>query len=199
MLGFPSGSVGKESACNVEDLSLIPGSERSPGEENGNPLQYSCLENPMDGGAGGLQAIGSQRVRQDWVTSLSLSFWCWERLRAGEENTEGEIVGWHHWLDGCEFEQTLGDSEGQGILKCCSSWGLKESDMTEQLNNNNKPSRQKENNPEGESEIIRSLSLVSKGNTMPQGQQDRWCLPGALRVGLPGSWGLNSYFVESKR
>ena len=65
MLGFPCGSVGKESACNVEDLSLIPGSERPPGEENGNPLQYSCLENPMDGGAGGLQAIGSQRVRQD--------------------------------------------------------------------------------------------------------------------------------------
>ena len=40
-----------ESACNVEELSLIPGSERSPGEENSNPLQYSCLENPMSGGA----------------------------------------------------------------------------------------------------------------------------------------------------
>ena len=83
-----------------------------------------------------------------------------------KRTTEDEIVGWHHWLDGREFEQTLGDSEGQGILKCCSSWGLKESGMTEQLNNNNRPSRQKENNPEGESEIIRSLSLVSKGNTI---------------------------------
>ena len=40
-----------ESACNVEDLSLILGSKRSPGEENGNALQYSCLENPMNGGA----------------------------------------------------------------------------------------------------------------------------------------------------
>ena len=39
------------SACNAGDLGLIPGSGRSPGEENGNPLQYSCLENPMDGGA----------------------------------------------------------------------------------------------------------------------------------------------------
>ena len=39
------------SACNVGDLGLIPGSGRSPGEGNGNPLQYSCLENPMDGGA----------------------------------------------------------------------------------------------------------------------------------------------------
>ena len=50
-MGFPGGSDGKESACNVEDLSSIPGLGRSPGEENGNPLQYSCLENHMDGGA----------------------------------------------------------------------------------------------------------------------------------------------------
>ena len=40
-----------ESACNAEDLGLIPGLGRSPGEGNGNPLQYSCLENPMEGGA----------------------------------------------------------------------------------------------------------------------------------------------------
>ena len=45
-LGFPSGSAAKESACNVGDLGSIPGSGRSPGEENGYPLQYSCLENP---------------------------------------------------------------------------------------------------------------------------------------------------------
>ena len=49
--GFPGGSGGKESACNVGDLGLIPGSDRSPGEGTDNPLQYSCLENPMDGGA----------------------------------------------------------------------------------------------------------------------------------------------------
>ena len=48
---FPCGSDGKESACNAGDPVLIPGSGRSPGEGNGNPLQYSCLENPMDGGA----------------------------------------------------------------------------------------------------------------------------------------------------
>ena len=48
MLGFPGGSDGKESACNAQDLGLIPGSGRSPGEGNGNPLQYSCLENPID-------------------------------------------------------------------------------------------------------------------------------------------------------
>ena len=48
--GFPGGSDGKASACNVGDLGSVPGWERSPGEENGNPLQYSCLENPMDRG-----------------------------------------------------------------------------------------------------------------------------------------------------
>ena len=46
--GFPDGSVGKESACNVGDLSLIPGVGRSPGEGKGYPLQYSGLENSMD-------------------------------------------------------------------------------------------------------------------------------------------------------
>ena len=50
-VGFPGGSEGKESACNAGDLGLIPGLGRSPGEGNGNPLQYSCLENPMDRGA----------------------------------------------------------------------------------------------------------------------------------------------------
>ena len=48
---FPGGSDSKAFAYNVGDLSLIPGSGRSPGEGNSNPLQYSCLENPMDGGA----------------------------------------------------------------------------------------------------------------------------------------------------
>ena len=46
-LGFPGGSDGKESACHGGDLGLIPGSGRPPGEGNGNPFQYSCLENPM--------------------------------------------------------------------------------------------------------------------------------------------------------
>ena len=60
--GFPGGSEVKVSAWNAGDLGLILGSGRSPGEGNGNPLQYSCLENPMEGGAGGLQSMGSQRV-----------------------------------------------------------------------------------------------------------------------------------------
>ena len=50
--------------------------------------------------------------------------------------TEDEMVGWHHRLHGHEFEQTLGDSEGQGSPSCCSPCGCKELDMTEQLNKN---------------------------------------------------------------
>ena len=48
MEGFPGGSDGKESACNAGDPGSVPGLERSPGEGHGNPLQYSCLENPTD-------------------------------------------------------------------------------------------------------------------------------------------------------
>ena len=50
-MDFPGGSDGKASAYNVGDSDSIPGLGRSPGEGNGNPIQYSCLENPMDGGA----------------------------------------------------------------------------------------------------------------------------------------------------
>ena len=72
--GSLGGSEDKVSACNAGDLGSIPGSGRSPGEGNGNPLQYSCLENPMDRGSGGLQSTGSQRVRHDWATSFHFTF-----------------------------------------------------------------------------------------------------------------------------
>ena len=57
----------------------------------------------------------------------------WRQEEKGK--TEDEMVGWNHWLNEHEFEQTLGGGEGQGSLVYCSSWGLKESDTTEQLNN----------------------------------------------------------------
>ena len=62
--GFPCGSDGKDTACSAGDPGSIPGSGRSPGEGNGNPLQYSCLENLMEK-PGGLQSTGSQRVGHD--------------------------------------------------------------------------------------------------------------------------------------
>ena len=51
------------------------------------------------------------------------------------------MVGWHHRLNGCEFEQAPGDGEGQGSLACCSPWGRRELNMTEQLNNNKEGDR----------------------------------------------------------
>ena len=88
---------------------------------------------------------------KDWCWSWSsntLATWCkelthWKRLwcRVFEDwrqeekgTTEDEMVGWHHWLNGHEFEQGLGVGHGQGTLVCCSSWGHKKLDMTECLN-----------------------------------------------------------------
>ena len=61
---FPGGSDGIESACNAGDLGSNPGSWRSPGEGNGNPLQYSCLENFMDGGA---WQVTVHKVAKNWT------------------------------------------------------------------------------------------------------------------------------------
>ena len=86
---------------------------------------------------------------KDWCwswNSSTLTTWC-EELTVGKDSDTGkdwrqeekgmieyEMVGWHHGLNGHEFEQTLGVGEGQGSLVCCSPWGCRESDMTERLN-----------------------------------------------------------------
>ena len=67
-MGFPHSSVGKESANNAGDPGSIPGSGRSPGKGNGNPLHYSCLENPMDRGAWQAIVHGVARVGHDLAT-----------------------------------------------------------------------------------------------------------------------------------
>ena len=64
-MGFPGGLVVKNLPANAGDMGSIPESGRSPGEGNGNPLQYSCLENPVHRGAGERQSMGSHRVKQD--------------------------------------------------------------------------------------------------------------------------------------
>ena len=71
MQGFPGGSDGKVSACNVADPGSTPGSGRSPGEGDGNPLQYSCLENSMDGGAWWAEVHEVTKSQNNWVTSLN--------------------------------------------------------------------------------------------------------------------------------
>ena len=71
LMGFPGGSMVKNlptNAGNAGDTSLIPGSRRSPGEGNGNPLQYSCLGNPMDRGAWRAIVHGVPKSQNDWVT-----------------------------------------------------------------------------------------------------------------------------------
>ena len=88
LFDFPGGSNSRESTCNAGDLGLIPALGRSPGGGNGNPLQYSCLENPMDGGAWWTTVHGSQRVRHDWATSLKEARWQYIALSYSFPNFE---------------------------------------------------------------------------------------------------------------
>ena len=93
--------------------------------------------------------LAAALIWNDWCWSWSsntLATWCdeltpwkspwfWERLKAGGEGTtEDEMVGWHHWLIGHEFEQAPGDGDAQGSLECCSPWGWNVLDITERLN-----------------------------------------------------------------
>ena len=88
-MGFPCSSVGKESACNAGDPGSVPEWERSPGEGNGNPLQYACLENPKDGEAWWATVRGVTGVGRNSVAKTpppaALSHWlkpleqCWLR------------------------------------------------------------------------------------------------------------------------
>ena len=188
VMGFPWGSAGKESTCNVGDLVSIPGLRRSPGEEKGYPLQYSGLENSMHCIVHGveksghywasftslgkscisstfeksknrfakrsnqsilkeispgcslegmmlklkLQHFGHLMRRVDSLEKTLMLGGIWGQVEKG--TTDDEMAGWHHWLDGHEFEWTPGVGDGQGGLACCNSWGLKELDMTEWLN-----------------------------------------------------------------
>ena len=89
------GSCGKVSVYNARDLSSVPGSGSIPVEGNGNPLLYSCLENPIYGGVWcRLLSMGSQRVGHEWATSLSLSL-----------SEDKEI-----WLDRGKLESWMQDS-----------------------------------------------------------------------------------------
>ena len=74
-MGFPRSKVGKESACNAGDLGSIPVLGRSPGEGNGNPLQYSCLENPMGRGAWQATIHWVTRVGHDLVSKPPPNTW----------------------------------------------------------------------------------------------------------------------------
>ena len=87
--GFPGGSEVKASACNAGDLGSIPGLGRSPGEGNGNPLQYSCLKNPMDGGTwwATVHGVAKSRTRLKRLSSSSSS-------ASGEEPVQETSETW---------------------------------------------------------------------------------------------------------
>ena len=82
--GFPDGSDGKESACNARDPGSIPGSGRSTAQGNGNPLQYSCLENSMDKEPGGPQAMGCKKL--DTTEQLTLFLYHYHHLGSNLES-----------------------------------------------------------------------------------------------------------------
>ena len=106
ILGLPRWLSGKEQMQATQEMWVQLLSGRSLRVGNSNTLQYSCLENSIDKGV-------------------------WQVTVSGDE-----MVGWHPWLNGHEFEYTPGCGEGQGNLVCFSPWGHKESDSTEWLNNN---------------------------------------------------------------
>ena len=93
--GFPGGSDSTASACNAGDLGSLPGSGRSPEEGNGSPLQYSCLENPMDRGAWWATVHGAAKSRTRLSDlSPSLYIYCSEHLIIFENH----LSSWQHLL-----------------------------------------------------------------------------------------------------
>ena len=115
-LGFPGGSEGKASACSARDLGSIPESGRSPGEGNGNPLQYSCLENPMDRGAwqATVHRVANSQTRLSNFTFLFLS--CSLFLFSDQ------VVSHSLWLHGLQHTRLLCPPLSPGV--CPSSCPL---------------------------------------------------------------------------
>ena len=108
-MDFPGGSDSKASAYNAGDPGSIPGLGRSSGEGNGKPLQYSCLENPMEGEHGRLQSMGLQRVGHDWATLLTYHLYEFPRIgkfieienRVVVESRPGAGAGQGKWWNAC--------------------------------------------------------------------------------------------------
>ena len=96
-------------------------------KKNAVPLNTSAFSNPQT-----VCWLVSNKAQKDLLLVPRES--CLFMNKHDMPETEDETVGWHHWLDGHEFEQTPGIGDGQGNLACCSPWGHKKSDTTERLN-----------------------------------------------------------------
>ena len=107
--GFPGGSEVKASACNIGDLGSIPGSGRSPGEGNGSPLQYSCLENPMDRGSWQATVHGVAKSWTQLSDFTSLHFIQHEGPLQKEMATYSSLVAWRiPWTEEPSGLQSMG-------------------------------------------------------------------------------------------
>ena len=91
MLGFPGGAEVKASACSAGHLGSIPGLGSSPGEGNGNPLQYSCLENPIDGGA---WQAAVHEVTKSWTRLSNFTFTFHFHALEKEMATHSSVLAW---------------------------------------------------------------------------------------------------------
>ena len=105
-MGFPGSSDGKLSACNAGDLGSIPGFGRSPGEGTGNPLQYSCLENPMDRGAWQVRVNGIAKSQ----TQLS------NTLKKGRDILGGPLVKTVLPLQGAQVQSLVRELKSHMLL-----------------------------------------------------------------------------------
>ena len=110
---FPSGSDSEKSSCNAGDPGLTPGSGRSPGERNGNPLQHSCLGNPMDRGAWQATVYGFARIRHDLATKPPPS-----------SSTQSSRECWNQTLTVSYLKTPLHKSRGHSSVKFVFFWIL---------------------------------------------------------------------------
>ena len=122
--GFPSGSEGKASACNVGDLVSVPGSGRSCREGNGNPLQCSCPKTPWTEEPGGLQSMGSLRVRHDRSNLAAAAMWETWVQSLGREDPLEKAMATHS-------SPLARKSHGRRSLVGCCLWGRTESITTD--------------------------------------------------------------------
>ena len=140
--GFPDVSIGKESTCNAGDtgdVGSVPGLGRSPGGGNGNPLQYSCLENPMDRGAWWATVHESQSVRHNWELTLTVKIET-SRIKNLPANAgDTRDAGFNPWVGKIPWRMAWqpilvplpGESHGQRSLVSYGPQGHKELETTE--------------------------------------------------------------------
>ena len=97
------------------------------------------------------------------------------------------MIGWHHPLNRCVFEQALGDGEGQGSLASCSPWGRKESDMPEWLNNNSSKGPRTSQFQAVQVPVVSMRVQPQVGHASPQGSWSQAVIP-SIALWCPGSW-----------